>query len=132
MPILVDWKGDEKYILLLTFPPRWTWNEFKEATEQTALLLAEVDHITDIILDLKNSSVPISGSPFEAGNTFFKSMPPNRGVIIIVTNAFIRSLASIFKTIDREFGALLYPVDSIDEAFSVAAAQRSRRPALNS
>ena len=74
MPILVDWKGDEKNVLLLTFPPRWTWDEFKEATDQTALLLAEVDHTTDIIFDLKNSSVPVSGSPFEAGNAFFKSM----------------------------------------------------------
>jgi hypothetical protein len=128
MPILVDWKGDEKNVLLLTFPPRWSWDEFKEATKLTAGFLAEVQHTTDIILDLKNSSVPISGSPFEAGNAFFKSMPANRGVIIIVTNTFIRSLASIFKTIDREFGALLYPVDSLDEAFSVAEAQRSRRP----
>lgn len=127
MPILIDWKGDEKNILLLSFPPRWTWNEFKEATEQTAILLAEVNHPADIILDLKNSSVPISGSPFEAGNAFFKSMPANRGIIIVVTNAFIRSLASIFKTIDREFGALLYPVDSLDEAFSVAADQQARR-----
>lgn len=128
MPILVEWKGDEKTILLLTFPPRWNWNEFQEATERTATFIAEVRHTIDIILDLKNSSVPISGSPFEAGNAFFKSMPANRGVIIIVTNTFIRSLASIFKTIDREFGALLYPVDSLDEAFSVAAAQQAQRP----
>ncbi len=128
MPILVDWKNTEKNVLLLTFPPRWSWNEFREATELTAAFLAKVQHTTDIILDLKNSTVPISGSPFEAGNAFFKSMPANRGVIIIVTNTFIRSLASIFKTIDREFGALLYPVDSLDEALSVAAAQQSRRP----
>lgn len=127
MPIDIDWKGESKNILLVTFPPRWDWAEFKEATKQTAVLVAQVEHTTDIILDLKNSSIPVSGSPFEAGNAFFKALPANRGVIIVVTNTFIRSLASIFRTIDREFGALLYPVNSLDEAFSVAEAQQLRR-----
>ncbi|MCA0455986.1 MAG: hypothetical protein LCI00_18560 [Chloroflexi bacterium] len=129
MPIDIDWKGNRKNILLVTFPPRWNWDEFKDATEQTAFLLAQVQHTTDIILDLKNSSIPVSGSPFEAGNAFFKAMPANRGVIIVVTNTFIRSLASIFRTIDREFGDALYPVNSLDEAYSVAETQQSRRAA---
>jgi hypothetical protein len=86
--------------------------------------------MVDIIIDLKNSTIPLVGSPFEAGNMFFKMVPHNRGVIIVVTNTFIRSLISIFKTIDREFGALLYPVDTLDEGVAVATNQQYCRLAM--
>jgi hypothetical protein len=129
MPIVIAWNENEKNIVLLTFPTKWNWDEFKQAAYKTAELLVEVDQMVDIIIDLKNSTIPLIGSPFEAGNMFFKMMPHNRGVIIVVTNAFIRSLASIFKTIDREFGALLYPVDTLDEGIAISRTQRTRRQA---
>jgi len=130
MPIQIAWQDNDKNIVLLSFPNKWDWKEFKEAAYQTANLLSEVNHMVDVIIDLKASTIPLVGSPFEAGNMFFKMMPQNRGVIIVVTNSFIRSLASIFKTIDREFGALLYPVDTLDEGVAVSVAQQARRPAL--
>ena len=130
MPIQIDWQDSGKNIVLLSFPNKWDWKEFKEAAYQTAALLDDVDHMVDIIIDLKASTIPLVGSPFEGGNMFFKMMPANRGVIIVVTNRFIRSLASIFKTIDREFGSLLYPVDTLNEGIAVAVNQQSRRPAV--
>ena len=130
MPIQINWNDTEKNIVVLSFPTKWNWDEFKEAAHKTAKLLDEVGQMVDVIIDLKNSTIPLIGSPFEAGNMFFKMMPANRGVIIVVTNAFIRSLASIFKTIDREFGMLLYPVDTLDEGISVAATQRTQRQAV--
>ena len=130
MPIQLGWQDAEKNFVLLSFPNKWDWKEFKEAAYQTATLLSAVNHKVDIIIDLKNSTIPLVGSPFEAGNMFFKMMPQNRGVIIVVTNTFIRSLTSIFKTIDREFGALLYPVDSLDEGVEVSLSQQSRRLAM--
>ena len=130
MPIQIGWNDNEKNIVVLSFPTKWNWDEFKDAAHKTAKLLAEVDPMVDIIIDLKNSTIPLMGSPFEAGNMFFKMMPSNRGVIIVVTNAFIRSLASIFKTIDREFGKLLYLVDTLDEGMAVAATKRTQRPAV--
>jgi len=129
MPIQINWNDTEKNIVVLSFPTKWNWDEFKEAAHKTAKLLDEVGQMVDVIIDLKNSTIPLIGSPFEAGNMFFKMMPQNRGVIIVVTNTFIRSLASIFKTIDREFGAMLYPVDSLDEGVEVSLSQQSRRPA---
>lgn len=127
MPIQLNWQDTGKNIVLLSFPNKWDWKEFKEAAYQTAAFLGDVEHMVDIIIDLKASTIPLVGSPFEAGNMFFKMMPQNRGVIIVVTNTFIRSLASIFKTIDREFGALLYPVDTLDEGVEVSLSQQSRR-----
>ena len=99
MPIQLGWQDNDKNIVLLSFPNKWDWNEFKEAAYQTANLLSEVEHMVDVIIDLKASTIPLVGSPFEAGNMFFKMMPSNRGVIIVITNRFIITIIKIvFRT----------------------------------
>jgi len=96
MSIQVGWFNEQRKIILWTFPPKWSLEEFHEAYDQGNRLIREVDHWTNAIIDLRNSSIPnlINSTVISRARTD----PPNHDMsVILTTNKFILMMAKIFE-----------------------------------
>ncbi len=99
MPINVMWKTEAKRVLVFVFQGHWDVNDFYFATEQGNVLLDEVTHSVDMLLDVQNSrSLP---SDFmNAIRNVTRKAHPNTGIMVMVgINTFARAFISLYRKV---------------------------------
>lgn len=121
MPINVVWKTEAKMVLVFAFEGRWDVNDFFCATEQGNVLLDEVTHSVDMLLDVQNSrSLP---SDFmNAIRNVTRKAHPNTGIMVMVgINTFARAFISLYrKAYPRKAGEkTIYYASNYDEVQAI-------------
>lgn len=97
MSIDVQWENEEHTLVLWSFPPRWTWEDFFEAKEKSDTMLRSVTQVVDIVGDLTHSSILPQGAMGTYGSST-KSSPKNTGVIVLVgTSTFVKLMVGTFS-----------------------------------
>lgn len=126
MPINVTWANQEQDIVFLDYEGRWTWDEYFNAMKQLGQFIASVNHRVDAIANMKPGIMPTSGSAMTAARTTLRGLPPNRGVIVIVTNPLIGAMLTIFRQFDRDMGNLLRAANSVEEGYTIIQQERQK------
>ena len=126
MPIHIKWDNDEKTILRYDFEGRWTWDEYFSVMKQLTAMMASVEYRVDAIANMKPGIMPTSGSAMSSARTALRKLPPNCGVVVVVTNSFISAMLSVFKQFDREIGKMLRGTTSLEEAYQVIQQERDK------
>jgi hypothetical protein len=130
MPLHVYWDNHEKTIIRCEADGLWTWDEYHQALDQIAAMMREVEHRVDLMNIRGNdrASMP-RGSAMPHFKRAMKIMPPNRGLMVLVTNsAFGKSMVSVFlKVYGQISGDRLVMAGSIEEAYRRIAEDRARQ-----
>ena len=85
MPIHVRWENKEQTIVRLDFVSPVSWEIFQAAIDETVSLVASVNHRVDILSIPGEVPMP-PGSPAQQVQRAFKKLPPNIGMVVMVTS----------------------------------------------
>ena len=61
-----------------------------------------------------------------SARTALRKLPPNCGVVVVVTNSLISAMLTLFKQFDRELGKLLRGATSVEEARHIIQQEREK------
>ena len=125
MPILINWDDEEKSILRHDFEGEWTWGEYFELMRNRNAYMSSVDHQVDVIANMKPGIMP-TGFALSSAKTSLRSVPPNRGIFVIVVNPVVDTLLEVFKQFDREMAEILYAANSVEEAREIIRQERNK------
>ena len=97
MGIFIEWADAEKTILRQVFQGRWDVTDFNMVIDAMIVLMGEVKHRVDVILDFSGTT---SGQEptrlLPSLQRFQRVRPANAGAVVYVqANAFLRSLIEI-------------------------------------
>lgn len=96
MNIDVIWDNPEQTILRYVFKPRWNWNDLHTAMKEATLLMDEIDHRVDIIMDVSSASLIPSGAIAQAQKAFATPKHANAGITVVVsTSSFAQALVAV-------------------------------------
>ena len=127
MKFQVEWDNPEKTIIRVTYPEKWTWNDFFESMVEETALMRTVQHTVHLLVDLRQSkSIPVGGALTHSRNAL-NDLPDNWGILAVVsTNVLIQRLATVFRTaFTNRIGAKTFVVASMDEAYRLIAQKES-------
>jgi len=116
MPATCDWLDDSKTILLVKYEADWTWDEFFAAADKGRTLANSVPHRVDYILDMQHGTQPRNGSMMTNSKTVMERRAPNSGIFVVLTTPFVKVMLNVFKSFDREHGAIMVAATSMEEA----------------
>lgn len=131
MPFPQRWSDEEKTLILVDFPERFTWTEYHESVAITAEMIRGVDHVVDVISDVTNSKLP-KGNPFPQFYRLINALPPNTGAVInFGASGVERALASAFLYVyRRRYNSLsLHVVGTFEDAQEIVARRRQQSAA---
>ncbi len=125
MGVNAIWDNAEKTILRQDFDGKWTWDEYFAASKRTQEMMGSVQHIVDVIANMKPGTIPMNGSALVYARDAMRVLP-NRGKVAVVVNPFVAAMLKIFKNFDRELGRDTYPVESVEAARKLLAENRAK------
>ncbi len=126
MAIELRWDDEAKLIIRENYQGHWTWDDFFAMSTEVATMMKSVDHRVDILANMKDGIMPMSGASMSFSKKALAALPPNWGIMVIVTNPFIRALASIFKKFDSQLGSKMFTVDTVENAYQLIAEERAK------
>jgi len=118
VPISVEWANAEKTIILRRIWDYWDHNDVHQMTDTTCVMLSQVNHVVDVIVDC--------GAPFTVDPTRLisavrrseKLMPENMGIIVLVkANKFVQTLLNINRLNAPRLTSRARFVDTMSEAY---------------
>ena len=121
MPAKCDWTDASKTIILVSYEGSWTWDEFFAVADKGRELANSVTHRVDYILDMQHGIQPHGGSMLTNSKTVMTQRAANSGIFVTLTTPFVKVMLNVFKSFDREHGAIMYAATSIDEAKALIA-----------
>lgn len=127
MPMNAAWDNAEQTVIRQDYVGKWTWEEYFEMTKKTRDMISSMSHVVDVISDMKPGIIPRQGSAITFARKALSSLPPNRGIIVVVTNPLVAALLRVFKNLDKEIGPFMYAVNSVEEARKLIAEHQKKR-----
>lgn len=123
MTIQVEWDNEAKTIIRHDFDGLWTWGEFQELCRATRAMVTSVPHPVHIISNMRQAIMPRGQGMMGNMRRAMLAAPPNRGIIVVVVNPFLKSLLSLFMSFDPEMTEIIYSAESVEEARQLIAAR---------
>jgi hypothetical protein len=122
----VHWVNESHDIVYAKYPIDWTWDDFYMIREQVhALVDSENTARVDFIADQSASILP-KGSPFGHARSVIQNKHPRVKLIVIVaSNALLRSMANIAFKLSAEARSSFRLVSSIEDALQLIETDRS-------
>lgn len=118
MNINMVWDNNEQNVMRVTFAKVWSWDEFDAIVEQAQLMMDEVHHQVDVIIDMRESGA-FPERAFWRFHKLINTKHHNRGRVIVVGgNSFIRTLTDTLQRLASDlFDAETFLlVSTIEEA----------------
>lgn len=124
MAVTYHWHDEDRTLLYINYTGNWGMKEYARAIETTYLMLDEVNHPVDLIINMIDStaSMPklfaqISVREMEHLNT--RAHPNQRQVVIAGGSLFLRTIINVVrKSAPRLLNTVVY-ADKLEEARSI-------------
>lgn len=129
MPATCDWTDASKTVILVKYEGDWTWDEFFAVADKGRALANSVSYRVDYILDMQHGNQPRNGSMLTNSKTVMERRAPNSGIFVTLTTPFVKVMLNVFKSFDREHGAIMYAATSMDEAKALIAKMQQKTSA---
>jgi hypothetical protein len=121
MAINIDWRNDEKRVLILAFEGTFSWDELRTAYEQAWDMVRSQPHVVAVINDATKRTTAPSGNAFGSYRTIWNERPDNLGTVYVIGSSTAgRMVSAVFMKALRLDDRLRY-VGSIEEAEELIA-----------
>lgn len=134
MPVSVSWDNESKTVIRYDLEGRWTWDEALTAFDTAALMLAEVQHTVNFIVNPVDPVSQIYVPPNTLGNliTLYRRSTDNAGIsVLLINNATVRTLTRLMSTLNPAVATRFLFADSLEEARLILNAQASVKENLS-
>lgn len=116
MPVAMDWETPERRVIRITFMGTWDVNDLHRLITKRNSMMECVKHYVHQIYDMTAST----SSPSNLLSIMSRAELPSdkKGSLIVIVSAsdYIKSIASIMRTISPALFQNIYYVNSVDEA----------------
>jgi len=131
MDISINWTDDTHQCVHIIYGMYWTWDEFFKIDDTARTMLDSIDHKADFILDLRDAILPknvVGQFPRFAHGAASLTHPNSRLVVLVGTNAHLRTLLGVFQKVYSVAARRVFLVDTLDEAQGVLAEKTALTP----
>ncbi|MBI1259133.1 MAG: hypothetical protein GC204_16815 [Chloroflexi bacterium] len=97
MPTQIDWENQEHTIIRMEFIGRWTWQEAYEGSKTGFAMVDSVDHVVNVIIDMRQSTALPLLSLTHARNMIARRHTRTGLTVFIGANTLFLSLWKIFE-----------------------------------
>jgi hypothetical protein len=130
MPPVAQWDNIAKTVIRITYPEKWTWEEFYELnTETIPAMLREVTHGVYLVADFSTTKF-LPPNALTHGRSVMTHYPPNWNLLIVVTKSrFIQRLSEAFKhAYYRNLGTKVFTALNFEEAGAIIRKHEAGTP----
>ena len=128
MGITVQWDNDDKTIVLVTFGAVWSWDDLRAVDEYALPLYDSVDHVVDVIADLRNSHLVMTGILSYMRELLTMQWHPHTGNVVVVgASVSVRTLMEAAALVTRRPLTRISFALSMDEARLILQKRRAKR-----
>jgi hypothetical protein len=126
--IAVQWDNAEKTVILVTFEAEWTWRDIQDIDAQSVALYESVGHQVDIIADVRNSRMILSGILSYVRSLLTTSWHPFAGIAVVVgVSPSVRALFDAAALVARKSLERFVFAQTLEEAREVIQQRRAKR-----
>jgi hypothetical protein len=126
--IRVDWDNDEKTVIIVTLDTEWTWNDVQTINEKATILYESVDYVVDIIADVRDSRLVVTGILSYVRNLLTTPWHPHAGYVIVVGATI--SVRTLFEAaalaINKPLSRIAF-AQTLEEARAIIQQRRAKR-----
>jgi hypothetical protein len=124
MPIIYRWENQERTLILLTYPPKWKWEELYGVQRDVNAQLDNTQLSVTMIQDFSKSPMLPPSAIVHIKNLVFRIHPRIRVMIYVGMNRFVRTM---WDTFVRMYGKRLFHTqflfaNTVEEARKMASA----------
>jgi hypothetical protein len=126
--IAVQWDNAEKTVILVTFEPEWTWRDVQDIDAQSVILYDSVGHLVDIIADVRNSRMILTGILSYVRSLLTTNWHPLTGIAVVVgVSPSVRALFDAAALVARKPLERIIFVQTLEEAREMIQQRRAKR-----
>ena len=127
MPVQIDWENQDHTIVRMELIGHWTWDEAYDGSSIGYTMLESVDHVVNVIIDLRKSTgLPLLALT-HARNMIARRHPRTGLTVFIGTNSLFLTLWRIFSSAYKQVAhtqEFAFARDA-EEAYRIFAAQQN-------
>lgn len=126
--VTIEWFSDEKQTVLVTYlKDGWTWDDFHRVVDEQYKLVASVDYVVDILVDVRNTHWMPKGGSLAGGIRKINNAHERQGHTVIVGASGV--IAIIARSLLKLLGnrQKFHFVDMMEDATSLLSSLRERR-----
>lgn len=127
MPVVVGWIDHQESIALIDYQGHWSWDEATQANKRLASMIAAKNYRCDVIGNFRDGTMKTVVPAISNGRKFITSLPPNVGLVVVITNPLIDMLVSALKSFDPNLNNILRSVSTMEQAQSLIQQRRTAR-----
>ncbi|HEX2619077.1 MAG TPA: hypothetical protein VHL11_02990 [Phototrophicaceae bacterium] len=120
--ITIDWLNEEKRVLVATYHrDGWTWEDLYEVFKKQKAMIATVDGIVDVIVDVRNSSwLPKGGSLTSGIRKLTGEQHPRQGhTIIMGAKGMVAVILNSVMKLVGKYRAAFHFTKTMDESLEI-------------
>lgn len=120
----IEWIDQDRKIVLQKYFDQIKHEDFYDAVDKSAKMISSVEHIVDIIIDMREAKTDLKGF-FQAASYANKKVPDNQGVVVVIgASRFTQMMVKVAESIAPKATEDLYFVDTLEEAMRIIEARR--------
>jgi hypothetical protein len=128
MGISAQWDNEEKTVILVTFEAEWTWDDVIAIDAQATAMYDSVGHQVDLIADLRENKLVVSGILSYARSLLTTNWHPLVGIVIVVgISSQVRALFDAAAAVTGKRWERVRFVNSLEEARGLIAQNHANR-----
>ncbi len=120
MPIDIVWDDPHQTIILITFVPLWTWEQFNQAVATSHAMRASVDHKVAAIFDFSEVVTLPSGALGYFRREYRNLQQNDDTLVVIGANPLVRSVGNMVASLTPRRRKVFF-VDTKAEARALLA-----------
>lgn len=122
----IFWDDEEHTIVRIDYAGHWVWDDFVHATEVSTEMMRSVGGRADLIENMKPGVLPVSGSAVVHGRNALRTFPENMGVVVVVTNPYVRAMATLVVQLNAQYRNKVVLTDTLEQARSMILELRAK------
>lgn len=133
MSISVEWDSDAHTIVHWRFQGRWGWKEYAVAQAQSDQLVDSVDHIVDLICDMR-ASPRLPENALSSYRAYLHRAPDNMDLIVLVgASRFVTAMVKVVMRVvpGQPPGTNFVFADTMAQGYALIADYQAQRAANN-
>lgn len=120
MPIQVVWDNEDKTIIRVTFPEKWTWDEFQEIDYRVEIMIGRIQHKVVYIADMSATKSVPKGLKLDVVRYVLDFNHENSDLLIVVgMNKMVKALFDIVILALGHIATNIKTADTLEEGYQL-------------
>lgn len=120
MPIQVIWDNEDKTIIRVTFPEKWTWDEFQEIDYRVETMIDRLQHKVVYLADISATQSVPKGLKLDVVRYVLDFNHENSDLLVVVgMNKMVKAMFDIVTLALGHLATNIKTADTLEEGYQL-------------